>query len=198
MIHAQSFKSLRPGAVRLSASRRGCLVCRSSAPEHGLQEDLSDVAPPISAITASEANLIGIAQGSAEKQWLSRPVGGVAITGADELLPVSKLAVAEDVEIPAPGIADRLMASAPVLFYMRNLEKYPLSTKCWTSFTGFFIGDVVAQALTEPEYAISRTLILAGYGFFIDAPVGNAFYVRSLSRHCARLLHASRSPVKHQ
>ena len=62
---------------------------------------------------------------------------------------------------------------------MHQLETNPFTTKCWTSFTGFFIGDVVAQLLTEPDFAISRTLILAGYGFFIDAPAGNAFYVRS-------------------
>jgi hypothetical protein len=66
---------------------------------------------------------------------------------------------------------------------MHQLEKNPLTTKCWTSFTGFFIGDVVAQLLTEPHFTISRTLILAGYGFFIDAPAGNAFYVRYLDTH---------------
>lgn len=195
MIQAHRLNLQKPHSPRLVSSRRGCLVCRGSASENGFKDDLSDVAPPISAVTAAESDLIGLVQESAEKQWLSRPIGGVSIAGKDELVPVSKLADTDDVEIPAASIVDRIMASAPVVFYMRNLEKYPLSTKCWTSFTGFFIGDVVAQALTEPEYVLSRTLILAGYGFFIDAPVGNAFYVRSISRHCPPRFHASRSSV---
>jgi hypothetical protein len=85
---------------------------------------------------------------------------------------------------------------------MYQLETNPFTTKCWTSFTGFFIGDVVAQLLTAPEFVISRTLILAGYGFFIDAPAGNAFYVRSASAlvpsspslSCARFDSGQRKP----
>lgn len=69
-----------------------------------------------------------------------------------------------------------LTCSPPVRAYLRKLETHPLQTKCWTSFSGFFLGDVAAQLLTEPSFAIERTLILATYGFIIDAPAGNAFY----------------------
>ena len=79
-----------------------------------------------------------------------------------------------------PG-AVSLADAAVVRWYMQNLESRPLQTKCWTSLSGFLIGDVTAQLLTEPTFVLSRTLILAGYGFFIDAPAGNAFYVCSCS-----------------
>lgn len=194
MLHSTAFNPLKGVTARSAVSRRGYSACRSSASEHGLTEDRTDTAPTVSSIAASESDLIALVQDSAEQQWLSRPVGGVATGSTDRFVPVSKLADAESIDIPQPGLVDRIMASAPVLFYMRNLEKYPLSTKCWTSFTGFFIGDVVAQALTEPEYALSRTLILAGYGFFIDAPAGNAFYVRPLCRHRSLRVHTSRPP----
>jgi len=86
----------------------------------------------------------------------------------------SEVAVAS-VQLTSPpnvSIAD----SAVVQWYLRNLETHPLQTKCWTSLSGFLIGDIAAQLLTEPTFVLSRALLLAGYGFFIDAPAGNAFY----------------------
>lgn len=82
------------------------------------------------------------------------------------------VASVELVSPPEPSITD----SALVQWYLRNLEAHPLQTKCWTSFSGFLIGDITAQLLTEPTFVLSRALILAGYGFFVDAPAGNAFY----------------------
>jgi hypothetical protein len=63
-----------------------------------------------------------------------------------------------------------------VLWYLRVLDEKPLVTKQWTSLSGFVIGDILAQLLTEPEFLVSRTLTLAGYGFFIDAVAGHHFY----------------------
>lgn len=186
------FNPLQGLSRRSRFLRRGSVSCHCSASDQGLKQDRADVIPQVSAITATDVDLLNIVPGSSEKQWLSRPVGGVATSSAEQFVPVSKLAVADDVELPSPSLVDRIMASAPVLFYMRNLEQHPLSTKCWTSFTGFFIGDVMAQLLTEPDFVISRTLILAGYGFFIDAPVGNAFYVRPpQSTSCGALTSAA-------
>jgi hypothetical protein len=82
---------------------------------------------------------------------------------------------------PFQSTLARFTESAAVRWYLDSLERNPLQTKCWTSCTGFMIGDITAQLLTEPDFVLSRTLILAGYGFFIDAPAGNAFYVRCYS-----------------
>jgi hypothetical protein len=63
-----------------------------------------------------------------------------------------------------------------VLWYLRILDERPLVTKQWTSLSGFVLGDILAQLLTEPDFLVSRTLILAAYGFFIDAVAGHHFY----------------------
>lgn len=42
--------------------------------------------------------------------------------------------------------------------------------------SGFVLGDIAAQCLTEPDFLLSRTLILGAYGFFIDAVAGHHFY----------------------
>jgi hypothetical protein len=81
-------------------------------------------------------------------------------------------------ELASSSLSSRLLESGPVLWYLRNLEAHPLATKQWTSFCGFLIGDVIAQLLTEQQYSPSRSLILASYGWLIDAPAGSAFYVR--------------------
>lgn len=97
-------------------------------------------------------------------------------------LDVKRLAASSEASISAVPLAEpaswvsTITDSGVVRWYLRNLEARPLPTKCWTSLSGFLIGDVTAQLLTEPTYVLSRTLILAGYGFFIDAPAGHAFY----------------------
>lgn len=69
------------------------------------------------------------------------------------------------------------IANSPiVLWYLRVLDEKPLVTKQWTSLSGFVLGDILAQLLTEPEFLVSRTLTLAAYGFFIDAVAGHHFY----------------------
>lgn len=62
--------------------------------------------------------------------------------------------------------------------YNANLQAHPLITKCFTSCIGFAVGDVTAQALTGggADFDPVRCLLLASYGFIIDAPAGNAFY----------------------
>jgi hypothetical protein len=81
------------------------------------------------------------------------------------------------VEPPASTNPLWTIAKSPtVLWYLRVLDEKPLVTKQWTSLSGFVLGDILAQLLTEPEFLVSRTLTLAAYGFFIDAVAGHYFY----------------------
>lgn len=70
-------------------------------------------------------------------------------------------------------------SSQPSLWdaYNNCLQTHPLLTKCCTSCSGFLLGDILAQLLTDGMHIDPvRCLVLASYGFLIDAPAGNAFY----------------------
>ena len=77
-----------------------------------------------------------------------------------------------------PRTLDRILETPAVQWYLQMLAKHPISTKQWTSCSGFVLGDILAQTLTEPHFTLSRTLILGIYGWLIDAPCGHTFYVR--------------------
>ena len=49
-------------------------------------------------------------------------------------------------------------------------------TKSLTSFTGFVVGDAIAQASTGDKYNYWRTARFAAYGFCIHAPVCHVWY----------------------
>lgn len=54
--------------------------------------------------------------------------------------------------------------------YNRILSARPVLTKACTSFTGFTLGDVLAQSLLEPSgspYDYARTARLASFGFLV-------------------------------
>ena len=137
--------------VQAHSRLRLSTVARSAAPQVGSPTTSVDTDPVVASLSFDSFDV--------ERESLSAEV---AVASVDLVSP------------PKPSIAD----SAVVQWYLRNLEAHPLQTKCWTSFSGFLIGDITAQVLTEPSFALSRALILALYGFFIDAPAGNAFYVR--------------------
>ena len=49
-------------------------------------------------------------------------------------------------------------------------------TKSLTSFTGFVVGDAIAQASTGEKYNYWRTARFAAYGFCIHAPICHVWY----------------------
>jgi protein Mpv17 len=73
----------------------------------------------------------------------------------------------------AGSIGSRLWSS-----YNTALVTNPLLTKSFTSFTGFILGDGIAQLATKgPErYDYARTARFAAFGFCIHAPGCHYFY----------------------
>lgn len=49
-------------------------------------------------------------------------------------------------------------------------------TKALTSFTGFTIGDLIAQSLTGVSFDVWRCVRLSLYGLMVDGPMGHSFY----------------------
>jgi len=63
--------------------------------------------------------------------------------------------------------------------YNALLEAQPLLTKALTSFTGFTIGDFLAQKFIAEEgadYDVMRTIRLGSFGFLIHGTTGHYFY----------------------
>eukprot|EP00522_Entomoneis_paludosa_P015555 CAMPEP_0172447910 /NCGR_PEP_ID=MMETSP1065-20121228/7062_1 /TAXON_ID=265537 /ORGANISM="Amphiprora paludosa, Strain CCMP125" /LENGTH=186 /DNA_ID=CAMNT_0013199283 /DNA_START=633 /DNA_END=1193 /DNA_ORIENTATION=- len=63
--------------------------------------------------------------------------------------------------------------------YNALLETQPLLTKALTSFTGFTVGDILAQSFIEPadkDYDYMRTARLGSFGFLIHGTTGHFFY----------------------
>mmetsp|Transcript_19658 Transcript_19658/g.33216 ORF Transcript_19658/g.33216 Transcript_19658/m.33216 type:complete len:200 (-) Transcript_19658:115-714(-) len=62
--------------------------------------------------------------------------------------------------------------------YNRLLDSNPILTKALTSFTGFTVGDALAQNFVEKKekYDFARTARLASFGFLVHGPTGHFFY----------------------
>lgn len=61
--------------------------------------------------------------------------------------------------------------------YNASLAARPLLTKSLTSFTGFIVGDAIAQATSsQPRYDWRRTARFAAFGFLLHAPGCHVFY----------------------
>mmetsp|Transcript_31323 Transcript_31323/g.47366 ORF Transcript_31323/g.47366 Transcript_31323/m.47366 type:complete len:186 (+) Transcript_31323:283-840(+) len=63
--------------------------------------------------------------------------------------------------------------------YNRLLESQPLLTKALTSFTGFTLGDILAQCFVEKDgkpYDINRTIRLGSFGLLLHGTTGHYFY----------------------
>lgn len=62
--------------------------------------------------------------------------------------------------------------------YNRSLATNPVLTKSFTSFTGFILGDGIAQIASKPlaQYDVKRTARFAAFGFCIHAPGCHFFY----------------------
>ena len=73
----------------------------------------------------------------------------------------------------AAALGSRIWAS-----YNKSLSTNPLTTKCFTSFTGFILGDGIAQLASKPldQYDYKRTARFAAFGFAIHAPGCHYFY----------------------
>ena len=62
------------------------------------------------------------------------------------------------------------------VFYLDSLISHPLLTKCCTSAIGFMIGDSIAQVLSREPHNLVRTLRFVTIGFFLHAPVADAWF----------------------
>lgn len=62
--------------------------------------------------------------------------------------------------------------------YNAALESNPIVTKAFTSFTGFAVGDLLAQFFIEKEadFDVKRFLRLASFGLLIHGPTSHYFY----------------------
>lgn len=63
--------------------------------------------------------------------------------------------------------------------YNKLLDAQPILTKALTSFTGFTLGDILAQKFVSPSdepYDVMRTLRLGTFGFLIHGTTGHYFY----------------------
>ncbi|CAM9169623.1 unnamed protein product [Ascophyllum nodosum] len=62
--------------------------------------------------------------------------------------------------------------------YNKALASHPLFVKAMTSFTGFTVGDILAQKFISPEeeYDFARTLRLGSFGALVHGPTGHYFY----------------------
>lgn len=63
--------------------------------------------------------------------------------------------------------------------YLKALDAHPLQTKMVTAFTGFMLGDVVAQAPdlnTGKPWDIRRTAKMGVFGLCLSGPVGHYWY----------------------
>ena len=63
--------------------------------------------------------------------------------------------------------------------YNKLLEAQPLLTKALTSFTGFTVGDILAQKFVNDDgkpFDAMRTLRLGSFGFLIHGTTGHYFY----------------------
>jgi protein Mpv17 len=69
------------------------------------------------------------------------------------------------------GLAGRLWSG-----YLHQLDTRPLLTKSFTSFSGFVVGDAIAQLYAGEKYDYWRTARFAAYGFIIHAPACHVWY----------------------
>jgi len=63
--------------------------------------------------------------------------------------------------------------------YNKLLEAQPLFTKALTSFTGFTVGDILAQKFVNDDnkpFDLMRTVRLGSFGFLIHGTTGHYFY----------------------
>lgn len=78
-------------------------------------------------------------------------------------------------------------------FYLDSLISHPLLTKCCTSATGFLIGDSIAQLLAREPHDTMRTARFAAIGFFLHAPIADAWFTFLERVRGHGLLHLSPS-----
>lgn len=63
--------------------------------------------------------------------------------------------------------------------YNQLLDTQPILTKALTSFTGFTLGDILAQNFVNKDdkpYDVMRTIRLGSFGFLIHGTTGHYFY----------------------
>jgi len=56
--------------------------------------------------------------------------------------------------------------------YNELLDSHPIAVKSATSFFGFLIGDLCAQAIVGADYDAIRTLRMVLFGVLMDGPIG--------------------------
>lgn len=108
-------------------------------------------------------------------------------------------ASSDSIDVATPDLQPSTSSAPPLPtggvwgMYMRNLEANPLITKCLTSFSGFLLGDLIAQGLAQDGWDPSRTFILAAYGVHLSSRV----FKRCAQRHATpagTVGHSARTP----
>ena len=82
---------------------------------------------------------------------------------------------------PAKGPADNSDGDNPLVSmwkaYNSKLESDPLIMKMLTSFTGFLLGDIIAQTcITKGDFDWFRLFRLSSFGFFVHGSTSHYFY----------------------
>lgn len=62
--------------------------------------------------------------------------------------------------------------------YNSRLDRFPITTKAFTSLIGFLLGDIIAQKFVSDKANINwgRVARMASFGFLIHGPTGHYFY----------------------
>eukprot|EP00884_Botryococcus_braunii_P002251 jgi/Botrbrau1/12026/Bobra.0293s0003.1 len=81
------------------------------------------------------------------------------------------------------GARGLVLLRAVWMHYLAVLKSRPLTTKCFTSMTGFFLGDTIAQHLSQQPprsprhfHDWPRTARFMSFGFFLHAPSCHWFF----------------------
>jgi len=99
--------------------------------------------------------------------------GGVerAPTAAAVAVAVADLAASAPTSQDQGGSSPGPLAAAWAA-YNAALATHPVLVKSATSFIGFLVGDLLAQAIVGAPYDAHRTLRLVLFGMLMDGPIG--------------------------
>jgi len=99
------------------------------------------------------------------------------------LIVACALSSASAAVLPKPGLSKALKVRGGAgvgdiwTAYNDALENTPLVAKCGTSFTGFAIGDLLAQlAIEKNEFDLKRLVRMATFGLLVHGSTGHYFY----------------------
>ncbi|CAD7695137.1 unnamed protein product [Ostreobium quekettii] len=162
------FESVGIGTGRRAPGARGgsCLANASSRSKIGGGAQRGGRVPlTVAAVPLSSASAVA-----------GVPAASVAAPGEPARLPVPQepqtpAGAAEAEVVPLGNVFAEFWAG-----YNELLAEKPIMVKSMTSFFGFMIGDICAQAIMGGAYDPYRTARLTAFGVLMDGPVGHCWY----------------------